>query len=109
MTVDRDGHVLVITMVRESKRNAINREMADALDGALTQLDDDPELRAGVLAGGARAFCAGSDLTSNGDYFTERGGEYGIIRRRRRKPLVAAVEGAALVVAWRSSSPATSS
>ena len=96
VTVERYRHVLVITMVRESKRNAINREMADALDGALNQLDDDPELRAGVLAGGARVFCAGSDLTSNGDYVTARGGEYGIIRRRRRKPLVAAVEGAAL-------------
>ena len=31
-----------------------------------------------------------------GDYVTERGGEYGIIRRERRKPLVAAVEGFAL-------------
>ena len=96
MTVERYGHVLAITMVRESKRNAIDRSMADALDAALSQLDDDAELRAGVLAGGKRVFCAGSDLTSNGDYVTERGGEYGIIRRRRRKPLVAAVEGAAL-------------
>jgi enoyl-CoA hydratase len=36
------------------------------------------------------------DLTCNGDYITKRGGEYGIIRRVRRKPLVAAIEGAAL-------------
>lgn len=96
VTAERYGHVLAITMVRESKRNAINRAMADALDRALTELDDDPDLRAGILAGGDRVFCAGSDLTSNGEYVTERGGEYGIIRRRRRKPLVAAVEGAAL-------------
>jgi enoyl-CoA hydratase len=96
VTVERYGHVLVITMVRESKRNAIDRAMADALDTALSQLDGDAELRVGILAGGQRAFCAGSDLTSNGDYVTERGGEYGIIRRRRRKPLLAVVEGAAL-------------
>lgn len=92
----REGHVLVIAMQRESKRNAIDRRMADQLDAALDQLDDDEELWAGVLTGTASIFSAGSDLTCQGDYVTERGGEYGIIRRVRRKPLIAAVEGAAL-------------
>jgi enoyl-CoA hydratase/carnithine racemase len=41
-------------------------------------------------------FSAGSDLSAGGDNKTERGGEYGIIRRKRRKPLIAAVEGYAL-------------
>jgi enoyl-CoA hydratase len=36
------------------------------------------------------------DLAAAGDYETERGGQYGIIRRDRRKPLIAAVEGPAL-------------
>ena len=49
-----------------------------------------------VLTGTDSIFCAGSDLTCGGDYVTDRGGEYGIIRRVRRKPLIAAVEGAAL-------------
>ena len=92
----REGRLLVISMRREAKRNAINREMADQLDAALNQLDDDDSLWAGVLTGTDSIFCAGSDLTCNGDYITERGGEYGIIRRVRRKPLVAAVEGSAL-------------
>jgi enoyl-CoA hydratase len=91
----RDGRVLVISMCREGKRNAVNRELADALDHALNELDDDPELWAGVLTGTPTVFSAGSDLTSQGDYDTERGGSYGIIRRQRRKPLVAAVEGPA--------------
>jgi len=94
--VRREDHLLIITMRREAKRNAINREMADGLDAALNQLDDDDSLWAGVLAGSDSIFCAGSDLTCKGDYITERGGEYGIIRRARRKPLIAAVEGAAL-------------
>lgn len=93
---ERDGHVLVIQMCRANKRNAVNRELADQLDVAFNLLEDDPELWAGVLTGSGGFFSAGSDLTANGDYVTERGGEYALIRRHRRKPLVAAVEGPAL-------------
>ncbi len=94
--IRREGRVLVITMTRDAKRNAVDRVMASAIDAALNELDDDPELWAGVLTGSSTFFCAGSDLTANGDYVTERGGEYGIIRRKRSKPLIAAVEGPAL-------------
>ena len=38
----RDGHVLVITLQRTEKRNAVNRALADALDDALNELDNDP-------------------------------------------------------------------
>lgn len=94
--VERKGHVLIVSINRESKRNSVNRLVADGIDAALNLLDDDRDLRAGVLTGTRTVFCAGSDLTANGDYVTKRGGEYGIIRRRRRKPLIAAVEGFAL-------------
>jgi enoyl-CoA hydratase len=92
----REGYVLIVTLQREHKRNAVDRELADRLDAALNELEDDPELRAGVLYGGPKVFCAGSDLASGGDYVTARGGEYGLIRRLRSKPLIAAVEGLAL-------------
>jgi enoyl-CoA hydratase/carnithine racemase len=93
---ERRGRVLVISINREAKRNAVNREVADGIDAALNLLDDDPDLWVGVLTGTRTMFCAGSDLTANGDYVTSRGGEYGVIRRRRQKPLIAAVEGFAL-------------
>ncbi|ADP80872.1 enoyl-CoA hydratase-related protein [Pseudofrankia inefficax] len=93
---ERRGRVLVISMRREEKRNAVDRALADAIDGALNRLDDETGLWAGVLTGTTSVFSAGSDLRSRGDYVTERGGEYGIIRRDRRKPLIAAVEGPAL-------------
>jgi enoyl-CoA hydratase len=96
VTTRREGRVLVVSMRRDAKRNAVDRALADAIDGALNQLDDDGELWAGVLTGTDLVFSAGSDLGAGGDYVTERGGEYGVIRRRRRKPLVAAVEGPAL-------------
>jgi enoyl-CoA hydratase/carnithine racemase len=92
----REEHVLTIGMRREEKRNAINRALALALDEALNQLDDDPDLWVGVLSGTPMVFSAGSDMAAREDYRTERGGEYGLIRRRRRKPLIAAVEGPAL-------------
>jgi len=49
----------------------------------------------GILTGTPDVFSAGSDLKARGDYVTERGGEYAVIRRPRRKPLIAAVEGVA--------------
>lgn len=92
----REGHVLIVSLQRPAKRNAIDRAMADALGAALDELEDDDDLWAGVLTGTTDVFSAGSDLTAGGDYVTERGGEYGIIRRARRTPLIAAVEGPAL-------------
>lgn len=93
---ERHGRVLVVRMCRAHKRNAVDRHLAEALDAAFNTLEDDPGLWAGVLTGSGGVFSAGSDLNAIGDYVTERGGEYGLIRRHRRKPLVAAVEGAAL-------------
>lgn len=96
VTTERIDHIMVIRMCRENKRNSFDRALADALDAALNELDDDVDLWVGVLTGTPLVFSAGSDLTSRGDYDTERGGEYGLIRRRRRKPLIAAIESFAL-------------
>ena len=89
------GRVLVIRLEREEKRNAIDVELAEGIDDALNRLEDDPELWAGVITGTKSVFCAGTDMRA-GVHSTDRGGQYGIIRRYRTKPLIAAVEGAAL-------------
>ena len=88
-----EGHVLIITMVRTDKRNAIDPAMTAALDGALNQLEDDPDLWVGILTGGPDMFCAGTDLARLSGEPTERGGIYGVVGRPSRKPLIAAVEG----------------
>ncbi|MEJ2865594.1 enoyl-CoA hydratase-related protein [Actinomycetospora flava] len=90
-----DGHVLAVTMTRTDKRNAIDLPMTTALDRALGTLDDDPELRCGVLSGGPDVFCAGTDIAVGPGAPTPRGGNYGVVARRRTTPLVAAVEGIA--------------
>jgi enoyl-CoA hydratase/carnithine racemase len=92
---ERRGHVLILSIEREAKRNAVNQEIADGIDAGLRHLDDDPDLWVGVLTGTPTVFSAGSDLTGHGAG-TPDGGEYGMIRRDRRKPLIAAVEGIAL-------------
>jgi enoyl-CoA hydratase len=91
---ERRGRILVVRIAREVKRNAVDRATAHGIDEALNLLDDDDELWAGVITGTTTVFSAGTDL-KDGSGRSERGGEYGLIRRRRAKPLIAAVEGPA--------------
>ncbi|MEM8706815.1 MAG: enoyl-CoA hydratase-related protein [Actinomycetota bacterium] len=92
---ERHGGVLVVRLDRDEKRNAINGEMTEAISAALDAGEDDPTVRAIVLAGGPTVFCAGTDIAEGSGTPTERGGEYGIIRRRATTPIIAAVEGSA--------------
>jgi enoyl-CoA hydratase len=91
-----EGNVLVITLDRAQKRNALNPDITAGLDAALNQLEDDATLWCGVLTGGTEVFSAGADLTCGPGEPTQRGGLVGIITRSRTKPLIAAVEGLAL-------------
>ncbi|MFE3189816.1 enoyl-CoA hydratase-related protein [Nocardia sp. NPDC059240] len=95
MTVEheRDDRTLVIRMNRPHKRNAIDAEMTAGLDAALNAFEDDPDLWVAVLTGTESMFSAGTDLSAGSGEKTARGGEYGVIRRRMGKPLIAAVEG----------------
>jgi enoyl-CoA hydratase len=95
VTTERRGRVLVIRMDRPEKRNAVDAAMTAALDAALNELEDDPELWCGVLTGGPQMFCAGTDLAAGAGTPTQRGGNYGVVRRERTTPLVAAVDGIA--------------
>ncbi|MEO1061921.1 MAG: enoyl-CoA hydratase-related protein [Actinomycetota bacterium] len=96
VVVERRDRIVIVTLDREAKRNAINAEMAGAIDDALNRFEDDDDLRVAILTGGPNVFCAGTDIAEGSGEPTERGGEYGIIRRRSTKPIIAAVEGLAL-------------
>ena len=98
MTVEVEvrGRVLIATISREAKRNALNPDITGPLDAAMNQLEDDPEIWCGILTGGKRYFSAGADLTIGPGPPTERGGLVGLITRHRTKPLIAAVEGFAV-------------
>lgn len=94
-TTEIKDHVLIITMTRNNKRNAIDGKMTLALDAALNRLEDEPDLWVGVITGGPDMFCAGTDMAATSGTPTERGGIYGVVGRTRTKPLIAAVEGVA--------------
>jgi enoyl-CoA hydratase/carnithine racemase len=91
----RIGRVLVVHIDRPHKRNAIDRPTALALNEALDTFEDDPGLWVAVLTGDGPAFSAGTDISDGTGGPVGRGGEYGIVRRRQVKPVIAAVEGLA--------------
>lgn len=95
VTTEARGRVLLVRLDRDAKLNAMDHAMTLGLDAAMNRLEDDDALWVGVLTGHGRAFSAGSDLADPDRNHTERGGPYGLIRRQRRKPLIAAVDGLA--------------
>jgi enoyl-CoA hydratase len=96
---ERRGNVLVVTLNRPDARNAVNAALAEGLGRALDALDDDVELRAGVLTGAGKGFSSGMDLKAfvqgESPYYGDRGFA-GIVQRPSHKPLIAAVEGFAV-------------
>jgi enoyl-CoA hydratase/carnithine racemase len=66
VTVERDGHVLVMGLNRPAKRNAFTLEMLAELSLAYAELESDDELRAGVLFAHGEHFTGGLDLVDVG-------------------------------------------
>jgi len=61
--VEKDGHVLTVTLNRPEKRNCFNSEVMCRVYDAWVQLDEDPEIRVAILTGKGDTFCAGMDLS----------------------------------------------
>ena len=103
--VAQDAGVLTITLNRPEKLNAFNPEMHERLRAALQQADDDPAVRAVLLTGAGRGFCAGQDLAERDvsgsapiDLSVSIGSHYNPLVRRLcalPKPVVCAVNGVA--------------
>lgn len=89
--------VMLLTLDRPAQRNAIDLALADALAAALAEFEAEPRWRAGVVTGTPPAFCAGLDLKafSAPDAPRNRVTEVIVAVASRRKPMIAAVNGAA--------------
>ncbi len=104
------GHVATITLDRESARNAYSTEMIASLERAFDEAEADDQVRCVILTGAGKSFSAGGDVKAMldktgmfaGEPFALRGryldGIHRVPRRiaRFEKPLIAAVNGAAI-------------
>ena len=104
--VSLEAGVLTLTLNRPEKLNAFNPEMHQALREGLARAADEAEVRAVVLTGAGRGFCAGQDLSERDvsagaapiDLSVSLASNYNPLVRRLRelpKPIVCAVNGVA--------------
>ncbi|ARP71652.1 enoyl-CoA hydratase [Streptomyces pluripotens] len=85
-------HVSSITLARPDSLNALTPAMRDQLIELLTQASGDPDVRAVVLTGTGRGFCAGADLRGGGAGGGERiAGDVARVLRHGAQRLIAAV------------------
>jgi enoyl-CoA hydratase len=108
LLIEREGHVVTVTMNRPSARNAWSLQMLAQMWDAWEMIDADPEVRCAILTGAEGTFCAGADLKlmhsdQSDDPWHARFREdpdlhwRALLRHYRlKKPLIAAVEGYAL-------------
>jgi enoyl-CoA hydratase/carnithine racemase len=109
---ETDGPVLTITLNRPDKLNAFTPRMQRELIDAFDRADADDAVRAIIVTGSGRAFCAGADLSSgSGTFDDSRGASAHSLEEHRdgggqvtlriyecRKPVIAAINGPAVGV-----------
>ena len=98
---ETDGTVLIVTIDRPERRNAVDRATAELLLHAFEAFVTDDDLRVAVLTGASGTFCAGADLKAISDGGGNRvevsgPGPMGPTRLDLDKPVIAAIEGYAV-------------
>src|SRR5579872_1213813 len=106
----KDGHVATITLNRPQKLNAYSEVMVHEILSALSDARDDDHIRAVIITGTGRGFCAGGDISRDFQYPARYRGHrlesmlemrenmHALIRFLARfdKPVIAAINGAAV-------------
>lgn len=98
VVVDVTDNLATVTLNRPEKMNALIPALCDELIAALRSLSARSDVRAIILTGAGRAFCAGADLTilgSDGDALVAGGKRIALLIREAPQPILAAVNGAA--------------
>ncbi|MEC7765392.1 MAG: crotonase/enoyl-CoA hydratase family protein [Pseudomonadota bacterium] len=106
---DLEDNVLLITLNRPEILNAFNRDMMAEMIDALNKADADDNVRAIIVTGAGRGFCAGADLSAGGNTFNaearddrenglhrDGGGRVTLRIFECKKPIIAAINGAAV-------------
>lgn len=99
MLIDRDGSVGIITINRPARLNAVTPEVGGVLESAFLDLEADSRIRAVVLTGAGRGFCAGADIAGDvgnaRDVLLEAWNPLVRTMRALQLPIIAAVNGVA--------------
>lgn len=105
VTYEARGRVGIITLNRPEARNAVNGDVAQAMEAAIDAFEADDDVWVGIITANTEGqdrpvFCAGADLKAinsgkANELGTKRGGFAGFVYRERRKPIIAAVDGLA--------------
>jgi len=66
LRIERDAPIALVILNRPDQMNALNAELRLAIGAAFASLEADPEIRAVIVTGAGRAFCAGMDLKEIG-------------------------------------------
>jgi enoyl-CoA hydratase/carnithine racemase len=110
ITADIADRVMTITLNRPDRLNAFTGTMGEELRAGFDQADADDDVRAVIVTGAGRGFCAGADLGSGGDTFARRehedpdsiprdgGGRLTLRIFECTKPVIAAINGPAVGV-----------
>lgn len=96
--VDLTDGLATVTLNRPEKLNALTKELCAELIAALRSVTTNAAVRAIIVTGAGRAFCAGADLTilgTDGDALVAGGKQIALLIRSAPQPVVAAVNGAA--------------
>lgn len=112
--LDVEDHIATVTLERPERLNAFTVRMANELVDAFDRIDADDDIRAAVVTGAGRAFCAGADLGAGGSTFAggqradtpagppkpprDPGGVVTLRIFQCLKPVIAAVNGPAVGV-----------
>lgn len=104
ITYEKKGAIAVITMNRPDRWNACNTRMYKDIDHALTEIENDEDIRAVVITGsGEKAFSAGADIEELDFSDLKESTDYIAIDARTFRhlenipqPVIAAVNGAAI-------------
>jgi enoyl-CoA hydratase/carnithine racemase len=104
-----EDRIATLTLHRPERLNAFTGQMMQEMIDAFDRSDDDDEVRAVIVTGAGRGFCAGADLSAGGSTF-DRSEERDIVEHRdggglltlrifeSRKPVIAAINGPAVGV-----------
>jgi enoyl-CoA hydratase len=107
VTIERDGHLLLVGLNRPEKRNAADFAMLQELSAAYGELDRDPDLRVGVVFAHGDHFTGGLDLADVAPRIGEHGldivpegglNPWQVEDEFQRKPIVIAVQGMCLTL-----------